>query len=371
MQEAEDKQFTLKEDGRIYYQVMASNPLPGEPVGTIRKGEGILHPAAEMDSGHEEARPRVERWLQDHIARVLEPLAALGNREGLKPPAQDIAARIYDSLGIVPREELDSVIAGLDQDDRRDLRARKIRLGPILVFIPALNKPAAVRLRALLWSLYHDKPLPAAVPADGIVSCEVDSAAVDPAFYQAIGYPVFGGRAVRIDMLDRVINAVYDSASGGKFEARHDMAEWLGCPIEGLYAVLSAMGHTKIEEPDAVAAQPAASAPDDSVSAPAETETETVAEAAPSVQPQIKPKLATFRLKKGKAFEKPGAGKAPRKPSQADSPKHKAPEKKGGGKRNKSTNRTPRIMQAGPERRLEDSPFAVLQQLKVKGDDKG
>ncbi|MEZ5919464.1 MAG: hypothetical protein R3D66_06055 [Alphaproteobacteria bacterium] len=343
MQEAEDKQFTLKEDGRIYYQVMASNPLPGEPVGTIRKGEGILRPAAEMDSGHEEARPRVERWLQDHIARVLEPLAALGNREGLKPPAQDIAARIYDSLGIVPREELDSVIAGLDQDDRRDLRARKIRLGPILVFIPALNKPAAVRLRALLWSLYHDKALPASVPADGIVSCEVDSAAVDPAFYQAIGYPVFGGRAVRIDMLDRVINAVYDSASGGKFEARHDMAEWLGCPIEGLYAVLSAMGHTKIEEPDAapadaVAAQPAASAPDDSVPAPAETETETVAEAvqpssegaeaAPSVQPQIKPKLATFRLKKGKAFEKPGAGKAPRKPSQADSPKHKAPEKK-------------------------------------------
>lgn len=360
MQEAQDKQFTLKEDGRIYYQAMASNPLPGEPVGTIRKGEGILRPVAEMDAGHEEAHARVERWLQDHIARVLEPLAALGNREGLKPPAQDIAARVYDSLGIVPREELDSVIAGLDQDDRRDLRARKIRLGPILVFIPALNKPAAVRLRALLWSLYHDKPLPASVPADGIVSCEVDSAALDPAFYQAIGYPVFGGRAVRIDMLDRVINAVYDSASGGRFEARHDMAEWLGCPIEGLYAVLSAMGHTKIEEPVA-----------EEMPAPPETEKTQTEEPQQEEQPQIKPRLATFRLKKGKAFEKPGAGKPPRKPPQADNAKRKAPEKKSGGKRNKATNRTPRIMQAGPEKRLEDSPFAVLQQLKVKGDDKG
>jgi ATP-dependent RNA helicase SUPV3L1/SUV3 len=239
------------------------------------------------------------------------------------------------------------------------------------------------------------------VPADGIVSCEIDPEAVDSAFYQAIGYPVFGGRAVRIDMLDRVINAVYDSASGGKFEARHDMAEWLGCPIEGLYAVLSAMGHTKIEEPAVPVAEISAEAEpkpkEEQVAAPArvpEPGVETIqnlpegadASAPQTAQlPQIKPKLATFRLKKGKAFEKSGALKNParkdgskgredvsRKAS-GDKGAHDqgSRHKKGGGKRNKATNRTPRIMQAGPEKRLEDSPFAVLQQLKVKGDDKG
>ena len=50
-------------------------------------------------------------------------------------------------------------------------------------------------------------------------------------------------------MLDRVICAVYDAAKEGKFQAPHQMAEWLGSNITDLYAVLEAMGHTKIYDP--------------------------------------------------------------------------------------------------------------------------
>ncbi|HNS45597.1 MAG TPA: hypothetical protein PKH37_10255, partial [Alphaproteobacteria bacterium] len=71
----------------------------------------------------------------------------------------------------------------------------------------------------------------------------------NPDFYRAIGYPLYGPRAVRIDMLDRVINAVYDGAKDGKFQAQHSMAEWMGCPIADLYGVLEAMGHKRIETP--------------------------------------------------------------------------------------------------------------------------
>jgi ATP-dependent RNA helicase SUPV3L1/SUV3 len=117
-----------------------------------------------------------------------------------------------------------------------------------LVFLPALNKPAGVKLRGLLYALWNDKPLPPPLPRDGVVSQKVDESA-NRDFYRAIGYPVYGPRAIRIDMLDRVISAVYDNAKDGKFQAQHKMAEWLGCQIDDLYGVLTAMGHRKIEAP--------------------------------------------------------------------------------------------------------------------------
>jgi len=276
--DVKDTQFRLAEDGTIGYQAMESNPLPGEVIAKLVKGDVPLKPSIEITNakGVDEAalKVRLETWRDAHIGTVLELIVGLKEpleskeqqpepKEGEEAPAplpeitpvvQEIMDAVYDSMGILPREGLEGLIAKIDADDRRVLRAKRVRLGPILVFIPALNKPAGVRLRGLLWSLYNDQPLPASVPNDGIVSQVVDADAVNKDFYQAIGYPVFANRAIRIDMLDRVICAVYDSAEKGKFRAQHQMAEWLGSPIEDLYGVLSAMGHKKIEvdAPEAV-----------------------------------------------------------------------------------------------------------------------
>lgn len=122
-------------------------------------------------------------------------------------------------------------------------------MGPLLVFMPELNKPAAINLRAFLLSLWNDKPLPAEKPNDGIVSFSVEGKDIDKDYYRSIGYPVYGPRSIRVDMLDRVICAVYDGAKDGRFQARHEMAEWLGSNIADLYAVLEAMGHTKTHDP--------------------------------------------------------------------------------------------------------------------------
>lgn len=352
MLNVEDKQFSLQGDGHILFQADPTNPLPGAAFAFLQKGDSILKPKVNfledhVFSGQDPAalRLHVEAWLGRHIAATLEPLVALENDETLQGSAKGIAFQVYEALGIVPREQLEDLIAGLDQETRRHLRAKHIRLGPILVFIPALNKPAAVRLRALLWGLYNDKTLPMECPKDGIVSFAVDPHTVDRNFYQSVGYPVFGGRAIRIDMLDRVISAVYDTAKDGQFQAQHQMAEWLGSTIEGLYEVLEAMGHRKIHDPAAVQA---------AAETPAEAPTEPPSE---TKDPAVKPELATFRLKKGKAF----AQGAPKKPAKSDKkPKHKSkksPEKK-------PRDDQPKIISAGPKPKLEDSPFAVLEQLK-------
>ena len=350
MLNAQETQFTLGEDGQIFYQPLAGNPLPGEPIARLEKGETILKPKIALgeadalkDLEASAVREKLEGWLAGHLSAVLEPLVALEKADDLKGAVSGIVYQVYEALGIVPREKLEDLIADLDADDRRVLRQKNIRLGPILVFMPALNKPAAVRLRALLWGLYNDKSLPMNCPNDGIVSFEVDPGAIDPAFYQAIAYPVYAKRAIRIDMLDRVICAVYDGASEGKFQAQHQMAEWLGSTIESLYEVLEAMGHKKIFDP--------AEQAETEVQEPAGEE-KADENSAGKTETQEKPELATFRLKKGKAFKHSSGERAGKKP-----------EKKK-GKRNKSTNRTPKVMSTGPEKRLEDSPFAILEQLK-------
>lgn len=366
MLSAQDTQFRLNDHGRISYQAQASNPLPGVEVACVKKGEGLLAPAVELlegvDLGGADAaavQAHLQGWVQRHIATVLEPLVNLTKdedtfqpttKEGeeaqpaivIKPAVKELAAKVHAALGIVPREQVQDLIDQLDADDRRVLRAKRIRLGPILVFQPDLNKPAAVRLRALLWSLDRGKDLPAAVPNDGIVSQRIEGE-IDPDFYRAISYPVYGGRAIRIDMLDRVINAIYEAAQGGKFQAQHQMAEWLGCPILDLYDVLSAMGHTKIHDPA------------DEVK---EEEEKPAEEASEEKATEKKPALATFRLKKGKANEQ----RAP-KPVKQDKPKQDKPK----GKRNKSTNKQPRVMSAEAKNiDPDDNPFAILKQLKTK-----
>jgi ATP-dependent RNA helicase SUPV3L1/SUV3 len=371
MLNAADTHFTLAEDGQIFYQALPNNPLPGVPIARLVKGEDVLAPKvavgeAETLAGLDkvQVREKLEGWLTRHMGVVLEPLVALEDNEALKGAAKGIAFQVHEALGIVPRENLEDLIADLTPDDRRDLRGKNIRLGPILVFIPKLNKPAAVRLRGLLWGLYNDKALPMDCPKDGIVSFEVDPARVDKAFYQAIAYPVYGKRAIRIDMLDRVICAVYDGAKDGKFMAQHQMAEWLGSSIEGLYEVLEAMGHKKVFDPLEEKAKEeiggeAPAAPTEDVPA---VEDAPAADAKPAEQ--AKPELATFRLKKGKAFQKAQSDKPYKKPDKKPAAKFDDKKK---GKRSKTEDRSPRIMSA-QAKKIEDSPFAILQQLKQKSD---
>lgn len=261
MLNAAPKQITLKEDGRLYFQGDPSNPLPGDAVAYLVKGESILTPRVEIlpeISLDDTTRPVVvqafETWMGLHLAATLGPLMRLpGELETLPEPVQKICTRVYDGFGIVPRAEMLDLIAALDAETRKSVRAKQIRLGPVLVFVNELTRPAAVKLRAILWSIFHDKPLPPACPRDGAVSQVIEDPAADPAFYQAIGYPLYDGRAIRIDMLDRVITAIYDGVKDNKFQAQHKMAEWLGCSVPDLYKVLEAMGHKKVHDPADVA----------------------------------------------------------------------------------------------------------------------
>lgn len=357
MHTIQDKQFRLNENGQVLFQRDPTNPLPGEPVARLHKGAGLYAPSVVLDdieipvalTDRATAQARLDEWIVSHMNTVIGPLVALGTADApeIDTPVAQICRRVHESLGILPRADIDNLIEALDADTRRELRSRRVRLGPVLVSMPDLTKPAAVRLRALLWALWNDKALPVSLPPDGMVSVVVDAATIDPHFYRSIGYPVYASRAIRVDMLDRVISAIYDSADKGVFKARHDMAEWLGCPIAELYDILTAMGHTKISDPADTPKTEITPAPEgeaeetaaaaavsvdvaEAVAEPfAEAPVEASAEAAditapdtaitddtgptevPVPVPQVKPELATFRLRRGRAHHDASA-RAPR-----------------------------------------------------------
>lgn len=385
--------YSLADDGQIFLQPDVSNPLPGDAVGRITKGDAILHPKCE-------GAP--QDWLDIHVRGVLEPLFALKQEEGpgaLTGSAKDIGARLFDHLGVMHRSDLEDLIGGLDPDMRKALRSKGVRLGPVLVFLPALVKPAAVRLRAMLWALWNDKSLPMERPADGRVSEVIDQAAVDRHFYRMIGYPVFGPRAIRIDMLDRVVTDVYDTADKGVFEAKHKYAEWLGCGLEDLHAVLESMGHRKLKtempsgapipETPAVAAAPIEAAPVTEAVA-ADGAALPVPETIAAIAPKTPPVIIKFMLKRGKMSERPHTHRKPHpKKEREDKPEAKKEERRfdpnkpqfkkdrDKGKddrprkpkydRNKDKDREGRVYTFESKKSADDddgNPFAVLKNLK-------
>lgn len=341
--EHKPEQLKLQDDGLISFRADPTNPLPGVPVARLVRGDHALSPGFELLEGKQPvSKADLSTWFSFWRDQVLADLISLGRAEedGIPAPAQSICLFLYEKMGIAEREALAAPIRDLTPEMRSMLRSRNVRLGPVLVFMPSLNKPAAIRLRAVLWSLAQDRPLPAAVPRDGAVSVPVEADKADPEFYRAIGYPLYGGRAIRIDMLDRVISAVYDSAQHGIFQARHEMAEWLGCTIDDLYAVLTAMGHKRIED------EPAA-------------EDSAAKELSQTAVAPVKPSLAQFHLKRGKAAESENA--RPKRDNKPQRPKKEAPKP---AKKSRPRDDAPRIISAEVARKPEDSPFAVLQKLK-------
>lgn len=323
--------FSLAENGQIFWQADKTNPLPGEAIGRIVKGDRwdtpkseVTHSALLDNAELATVQQQVQNWLIQHIKTDLAPLFELQGQSDLPAPVAGIGFQLFEAMGVMHRNELNALIAALDTDQRRILRRAGVRMGPMLVFMPELIKPAAVKMRALLWGLVNDKPLPVERPADGRVSVTIDPKTADHALYKTIGYPIFGPRAVRIDMLDRVVTDIYDTAEKGVFTIKNSYAEWLGCGLEELYSVLQSMGHHRL--PSAEIAE---------------------GDDIPPVQ---------FRLKRGKVADKP------QRKNDADK-KHKA---KQGKKPNKKPAQPKMQMSAAPKTDEADNPFAILKQLQQK-----
>ncbi|AWK87812.1 helicase-related protein [Azospirillum thermophilum] len=242
-----DEAFALTPDGQF--------TANGIAVARLAAGPSVLTPLVVpfdeglLDQGQRDrVRARLDRWLKDHIAARLRPLIALSKAETLTGAARGLAFQLVEGMGVLPRAPVAGLVEGLEREDRKALAKLGVRLGVSHLYLTALAKPAAVAMRGLLWAVRAGQPLPVPVPPPGRVSVEAAperEGGPPPAFWEAIGYPLAGGRAVRVDMLDRLETEMLKHAKDGAPLTEPALGQMIGVSPDELGGVLKGMGYSR------------------------------------------------------------------------------------------------------------------------------
>jgi ATP-dependent RNA helicase SUPV3L1/SUV3 len=162
--------------------------------------------------------------------------AKAGTSDAIPGAARGIAHQLCEAWG-----SLDVRIATLPKDlrlARGPLRRHGVVFGRRSIFLPRLLRPDAANLLAILWgSGLEQSPAP---PQPGITSFEPEPWFTD-GFLAAAGFRRVGGRAVRLDILERLEDELEQAArSGATAEAlRACLLSLLGCHGEALDDILN------------------------------------------------------------------------------------------------------------------------------------
>jgi len=233
--------FRLEADERI--------AVDREIVGRLGRGVDLLRPEITLVTERAlgaGARLRLGRrllaWARDLVAELVAPLRSARDEPELSPAARGLLYQLEQSLGTVSARDALEQLEALDPAMRTRLGRLGVRLGQHVVYVPALLAPGVIRTRAALCNAYlggnagpRRERVRIEAPRPGAVSLRVEPAVPVPA-YAAIGYPVFGARAIRADQVDAVGARLRGHARA------HDVASRLGCPPTEVESVRAAFG---------------------------------------------------------------------------------------------------------------------------------
>lgn len=385
----------------------------GAPIATLEDAGAFMAPRVKMLSttllSSEMAdlvRGRAQTWLDERISEKLEPLVKLAQElngeieppEGAEPlsgAVRGIAFRLMENYGVLPRRDVDAELRQLDQDERKGLRRFGVRIGATSLHMPLVLKPHAIELRLLMWAMAGKQSALPPLPTPGMVWVDTEETAPRE-FYEMCGFHVVGKKAVRMDMLERLADAVRPLGQDGNwFEVTPEIMGLVGLSGEDFAEVMRGVGYkhevrqveaaakpaeataapaaeaseeAAVEQPAEDTAAPEAKAAEDSApakeEAPAEesgVETAGEGEAAETVE-------RYFFMWAPKRAPRPQAkrGQGPRRDRKEGGQRPAGKGKRHGGGKGRPSG--PRIHSAKPPKKAgkvdPDSPFAALASLK-------
>jgi ATP-dependent RNA helicase SUPV3L1/SUV3 len=238
LEREEDASFALGPGAELLWR--------GAPVAALAAGESALQPRVEVLSSElldaplrERVRRRLASWLDARVQRTLAPLPALS---GAAPTgtARGLAFALAEGLGAVRRRDVAKLVSALGSEERRTLAGLGVSLGRLAVFLPALQRSEAMRLRARLFTVrrgLRPEPGPEGIPS------AIHDPSLPPDFYLACGYFPAGPRVVRLDRLERAAALLSRLSRSGPFVPPRELPGILGCREDELAAVLAGMGY--------------------------------------------------------------------------------------------------------------------------------
>ncbi len=175
--------------------------------------------------------------------------------ESISGKALGIAYQVYEGLGSAQINKLSMSTVNLSEADKRNLARLGLRLGVETIYLPNLLKPAAIKLRALLWSVHNQDFPKDAFPPDGRVSITILSN-VKKEFYRALGFVPLGNLALRADIAERLSALIRIEARNGQFRINETMLSIAGATKIQMEEILYDLGYSKCgEEPSSLADQ--------------------------------------------------------------------------------------------------------------------
>ena len=250
---ASDTHISLSEHARLWWS--------GAVVGKLSAGPHPLHPVVELladDLLKGDLRAalaaRLDSWVRDHIDRVLEPLVALKtaaeartsswNEGGLPGPTRGLAFRLAENLG-----QLDLQPDNVPADTLSAAHALKrfgVHLGRRALFLPRMIRPQPSALAAMLWAVHARLAHVPSPPAPGLTSfaLDKDDAEMPDVFLAAAFFRRMGGRAIRLDILERVEEALFEGSRLGRNadETQSLIVSLLGSGNEDAIALMTGLG---------------------------------------------------------------------------------------------------------------------------------
>jgi len=243
--------ISLSEHGRLWWDGaivarLAAGPSPLSPAVLLQADESL------KGGPREAVQRRLEEWVGSRIAAKLEPLESLriaidakaGTKDALPGEARGVAHRLWENFGSL---DLPRATIGGDRGAlMRALRRYGVWFGRRTVYMPKLLRPDAAGLLALLWSVWSKLDNVPVLPRAGLTSF-VNDAGAPEGFLSAAGFRSFGGRTIRLDMLERVEDVLEQALTDGSSVQvlTPKLVSLLGCSNEELTGVLTALGwHT-------------------------------------------------------------------------------------------------------------------------------
>jgi ATP-dependent RNA helicase SUPV3L1/SUV3 len=237
----------LEADGRIVHS--ASNRSFAE----VARGASIALPhvrVLDADDVGAGAQRRLHRralaFARDVVSELLggaRDLAAASTESSTSIEAsaavRGLVHRLEQGLGTVLARDVDDVCAVLDVAAREAVARAGIVLGPIVVYASAGLAPDVIAARVALATAWYGAGRALRPPAGGAVSFPVGRG-IDHAAFAAIGFPVFGPRAVRADVAARV-GARLAVPAGEEPPPDTEIASWLGCTTREVRRIVEAL----------------------------------------------------------------------------------------------------------------------------------
>jgi ATP-dependent RNA helicase SUPV3L1/SUV3 len=215
----------------------------GAAVARLKPGPEPLRPLVEVlasefldGAARERVRARLQRFVDDQVHSALAPLVAAVAAADAEGETRGPLHRLVEAMGVVPGATEHDIPPPL----RSRLKELGVRAGRHALFLPALLKPRAAAMRALLWALRQDVPTPE-LPAPALVTLP-PPAAWPAGFAAAMGWVRAGPVLVRLDVAERVSAEVAYAARGRPAALPADLASRLAVKPELVPAVLRGLG---------------------------------------------------------------------------------------------------------------------------------